>query len=375
MGLFLALSAAVVSFAEINAGFRPALPVQLPGFVDSNSPAVWWKGRLVVFTSDNTPKRSEGPDLFQLTGPEVIKWEGEAKSRWIEAAWVDSDGSILAWYHHEPGGLCPGNELTAPMIGAAISHDGGYTFTDLGMILRSGEAPDCDAANGFFAGGHGDFSVVLDQSGQYFYFIFTTYGGPPERQGIGFARLPFEARLNPAGAVHKYHDGEWNEPGLDGKVTPILPPLAGWETDRTSAFWGPSVHWNYLIGSYVLLMNRTCCQPRWPQEGIYLTVNSDLADPAGWTGPVRLLEGGDWYPQIIGLAPGDTSDFAGAESRLFIRGRSSLELVFWTTDDDTVQSTTGRNALRPVGGFTGGLAAPGGSPLDARRRRLKTLPL
>jgi hypothetical protein len=346
---FLLAFVAANLFADISVGFRPAESITLPGFVDSNSPAVWWQGNLVVFTSDNTPKRSEGPDLFHLTGPEVIRWEGDQKPRWIEAAWADDDGTIYAWYHHEPGGVCPGDKLTSPVIGAAISHDGGRTFRDLGIVLTAADPPNCQALNGFFAGGHGDFSVVLDPQRQYFYFVFTTYGGNQSSQGLGLARLPFESRSNPAGLISKYHDGDWLEPGLGGKLTPIFPPPIGWETDQPLAFWGPSVHWNYELNAYVMLMSRTCCEPRWPQEGVYLSFNADISNPAGWSEPLLLLDEADWYPQIIGLKPGDTADRAGLETRLFVRGKSNLELVFWPTPEESNSETPNNNvtAVRP----------------------------
>jgi hypothetical protein len=370
MRIALYLALAEIMWGGVSVGFRPAAVVQLPGFVDSNSPAVWWNGRLVVFTSDNTPKRSEGADLFHLSGLKVVEWEGEAKSRWIEAAWADTDGTIFAWYHHEPSGVCPADKLTAPMIGAALSYDGGHTFRDLGIILRSSEKPDCSFGNAFFAGGHGDFSVVRQD--EYFYFTYTTYGGPPERQGIAFARLPFEARTNPAGQVQKYYEGEWNEPGLDGRATAILQPVHGWQTDRPFAFWGPSVHWNYSINSHVMLLNRSCCDSRWRQEGIYVSFNPDISNPEGWSEPLQLLDDGDWYPQIIGLGPEDTADRAGEVTRFFLRGRSNLELLFWIDEEDKVDedvtgaAARGRYSVRPVRD-----AAQGRSPLDAWRGGLK----
>ena len=125
-----------------------------------------------------------GPDLFNLVQsapPEVTP--RDHYPIWIESAWRDDDGSIYAWYHHEPGGVCPNNSLTAPKIGALVSTDGGVTFTDLGIILATGDPLNCDAENGFFAGGHGDFSVILDQDRRYFYFLFGNYSGPPEHQG------------------------------------------------------------------------------------------------------------------------------------------------------------------------------------------------
>lgn len=353
MRCIVSLIFASYSLAQVLVGLRTAERIQLPGFVDSNSPAVWWQDRLVVFTSDNTPKRSEGPDIFNLVGPEIVEWNGPAKPRWIEAAWADpEDGTIYAWYHHEPSGICPGNKLTAPEIGAAVSFDGGRSFEDFGIILRSADTPDCGFRNAFFAGGHGDFSVAV--SGDYFYFVFTTYGGPSYNQGLGLARLAFADRARPVGLVSKYFQGEWKEPGLGGHLTSVLRPSAGWETGRPVAYWGPSVHWNHSFGNYVMLVNRSCCDARWHQEGVYISMNSDLANPDGWSEPVRLLEGGDWYPQVIGLGPGETAAHAGAVSRLFVRGLSSLELVFGQADGDENPET-----LPPEAIPTGTSAQPG----------------
>jgi hypothetical protein len=82
---------------------------------------------------------------------------------WIEAAFLDDDQRLWAWYHHEPGGLCAGSSLTAPKIGALVSEDGGRTFRDLGIVLEDGHPIRCDSKNGFFAGGHGDFSVIRNR--------------------------------------------------------------------------------------------------------------------------------------------------------------------------------------------------------------------
>src|SRR5689334_13343471 len=75
---------------------------------------------------------------------------------WIESVWQDADGTIYGWYHNEPGGVCPNSTLTAPRIGALVSTDGGASFTDLGIVLSTGDPLNCAAKNGFFAGGHGD---------------------------------------------------------------------------------------------------------------------------------------------------------------------------------------------------------------------------
>jgi hypothetical protein len=144
---------------------RPAPELVFPSQTDSNSPAHWFDGNLFVFNAMGLPYRSQGADQFSLGYPSVVQFGRHMPSPlWMEATWLDDDGTLFGWYHHEPGGLCGGNGLTAPKIGAAVSYDNGRSFQDLGFILESGDPLDCGSQNGFFAGGHGDFSVVVDPS-------------------------------------------------------------------------------------------------------------------------------------------------------------------------------------------------------------------
>ncbi len=328
--------------------------------VDGNSPGFWLNGWLTVFTSTGYPLAMSGSSLFGLTEdvPPGVD-PPDHYPLWIEAAWVDVDGTVYGWYHHEPGGVCPGKSLTAPRIGALVSKDGGKTFQDLGIVLSSGDAPNCSAQNGFFAGGHGDFSVILDQDSEYFYFLFTNYGGAG--QGVSVARMAFEDRANPKGTVWKYYQGDWNQPGEGGAVTPVFPASVSWAAPDTNSFWGPSVHFNTFLNQYVAVLNHACCKPGWPQEGIYLTFIPDLSQPSGWTAPTKILDAGKigfapgYYPQVFGTNPGETDTLAGEVARLFVKGVSKWEIVFSAStsyeypedpepppDDLFTQQSTGR---------------------------------
>jgi hypothetical protein len=316
----------------------PAPETHIPFRVDGNSPSIWRDGRFLFFTSDGHPVVAEGNNLYELGQPQPVTVDPDnGYSRWFESVWQDIDGTIYGWYHHEPGGVCPDGKLTAPEIGAAVSHDGGKTFTDLGPVLSSGDPVDCRAANGFFAGGHGDFSVILDRDQQFFYFFFTNYGGSVAGQGIAVARMAFDDRVNPAGKIVKYSDGNWSEPGLGGKVTPIFPARVSWQRADTDSFWGPAVHWNTHLGQYVILLNRACCEPEWPQAGIHITFNDDLSNPAGWTSPKAILReipyGPGFYPQVIGLDPDTTDSIVGERARLYVQGGSRWEIIFVRQED------------------------------------------
>ncbi|MEK7683829.1 MAG: hypothetical protein AAB466_00235 [Verrucomicrobiota bacterium] len=305
------------------------------GDTDCNSPAHWDGETLFLFNSAGHPWRSSGPDLFHLHQTYVrTAYNNQVNGgRWIECTWKADDGVLYGWYHNEPGGLCPGTRLTAPKIGAVRSKDNGATWHDLGIILEA--RPNtlrCDTKNYYFAGGNGDFSVMADAQLEYLYFFISTYAGEVSEQGVSVARMRYADRDQPVAKVWKWHAARWNEPGLGGRVTPIFPVKTDWHRVEADAFWGPSIHWNTHLQQYVILLNRAQ-DGNWTQEGVYATFNPDLANPARWTPPAKILDsvGKDrWYPQVLGLdkSKRETDKLAGRTARLFVRGQSRWEIVF-----------------------------------------------
>ncbi len=333
--LGLALGLMLGSLPAQEARVRSAAEVAMPTQVDSNSPAFWRDGRLFWFGSHGRPLLSEGPDQFgPWTTREVSLETPNAWPHWMEAVAPDDDGVLWGWYHTEPIGLVPNSTLTAPKIGAVVSLDGGRSLRDLGHVLESGDPIDPTAQNGYFAGGHGDFTVLADREKRWFYFFFDNYGGPTETQGVAIARMAYEDRFNPVGKVWKFHNGAWQEPGKGGKVTPIFPVQKSWQRRDPEALWGPSVHWNTHLRSYVMLLNRASGEPGWSQEGVYVSFNADLSRPDGWTEPVKILDKSQFsgwyffYPQVMGLESGGTDRLAGRVARLYVNGISKWEIEF-----------------------------------------------
>ncbi len=321
---------------------RKAPLMQFPGTVDCNSPGHWDGDTFYLFTSSPGPMRSSGRDPFHLGAASRTHHDREVKGGiWIEATYKAPDGILYGWYHNEPQPVCANSkELTAPRIGAARSPDNGTTWQDLGFVL---EAPSgslyCATQNKYFAGGNGDFSVILDNEGEYFYFFASTYHRSVSEQGVSVARMRYPDRDKPVGNVWKWHMGKWNEPGIGGHVSPIFPVSIDWHRKKADAFWGPSVHWNSYLGAFVVLLNHAI-DGDWKQEGIYVTFNSDLNRPASWTAPKKILDAKDiagvpkmeagWYPQVVGMDPAkwETDKLAGRLSRLFVHGKSEWEMTF-----------------------------------------------
>jgi hypothetical protein len=331
-----------------SAVVRPAPPLKLPGitnqnldaYVDCNNPSHWDGDTMYIFSSAGHPFRSSGPDLLHLDPKsQRTSYDNEKDyngGRWIESTFKDSDGKLYGWYHREPGGVCENNKrLTAPQIGAVISTDNGMNWRDLGIVLTApADSLFCETPNHYFAGGNGDFSVLIDPKKEYFYFLISTYNKDIREQGVSIARMRYADRDAPVGKAFKWHKGEWKEPGLGGHVTPIFPAAVDWHKPVVDAFWGASIHFNTHLNQYVILLNRAK-DKNWAQEGIYVTFNPDLSKPEGWSKPVKILDAPDleqskWYPQVVGLdaKQHETDKLASRVARLFVAGRSKWEIVF-----------------------------------------------
>ena len=333
-------------------------PLVLPGSVDSNSPALWTltngRRRLKVFTSTaGTPSVSAGLRIRRMQPAEPVTIVNPpAHGVWFEAVVADDQNVWYAVYHNEiPAERCERLDRTVPQIGLMRSDDDGVTWTDLGAILKADRNRiACDTTNAYFVGGIGDVSAVLNDEHTDLYIFFTQYSPTPSGQGVSVARLPWAHRDAPAGRADVWVDGIWqapeliDEPGPDDTTatvtvspegTALFPTERPWhdEDPGGDAFWGPSVHWNTHLEQWVMLLNRTA-NDDWTQDGVYVSFASTLDDPSQWTPPVRIIEGGRWYPQVIGLEPGiGTDKVAGETARLFIGGESTRVIRFVRPDE------------------------------------------
>ena len=329
----------------------PAL--MLTGRVDSNSPAVWDRedGLNVfhVFTSFNgLPSLAVGSDLVRMGTAQPVALEGfEGGGYWLEAVVQDVDDTLYGYYHNERAATeCGDATRMIPRIGAARSTDQGRSWQNLGVLIESGRGTlDCTTTNKYFVGGVGDLSVMLDRESRDLYVFYSEYSRQVSSQGVGVARLLWADRDDPAGKVSIWRDGIWQSPRKmrqirdDGtpiirflypSATPLFPTRDSWHDDNTStdAFWGPSIHWNTYLQHYVMLLNRAK-NSEFDQEGIYVSFSPTLDDPSRWTVPERIIKGGSWYPQVLGLEAGVGSDkIAGEWARLFLTGKSEYVIQF-----------------------------------------------
>ena len=144
----------------------------------------------------------------------------------------------------------------------------------------------------------------------------------------------------------KWHNGAWNEPGLWGHVTPIFPAERDYHRKDGAMFWGPSIHWNTYLGTFVMLLNHAI-DTRLTADGIFVSFNHRLDDPTGWSKPKMILDRSEiqsimagagvsptktengWYPEVIGIEKGETDKVVGRTARFFMAGWSRKTVTFF----------------------------------------------
>ena len=320
-----------------TATLAAAPAIQLTGEVDSNSPVIrdliGGRPTTVVMTSfAGRPSRATGAALSTLTAARPVQItplpEGGV---WMEAVIPASDGTWYGFYHNERlATACGDTGKVVPRIGAARSTDQGVTWTDLGILIEASPSTyQCDTNNTYFVGGVGDLSALLDASGQNVYIYFSQYGRMLRQQGIGVARFAWADRDAPRGKLTVWSDGVWLPSGRRRVAMAIFPTTRAWhdEDNAADAFWGPSLHWNSYLQEYVMLVNRAKDES-FKQEGVHISFSPRLDDPGAWSDPVKVYNGGRWYPQIVGLDAVGTDRMAGQSARFFMFGRSDYIIRF-----------------------------------------------
>jgi hypothetical protein len=330
--------------------FSEAPEILIPG-VDSNTPAHWDGDTFYVFNSYGHPHQNSGPDLFNLT-KRVSTRLGDLNDKlyiWIEATWKDeADGVLYGAYHYELDAVCFSNDHlpTMPKIGWLRSRDNGATWEDLGFIIEARPcAVRCNTASPWDVGGTGDFVFYLDEKKEYFYFYGTSYDSQAEEQGVWAARMRYADRKNPSGKVMKWYKSGWTEPALWGHVTPVFPSSIDYHRPDGSMFWGPAIHWNTYLKTYVMFLNHAI-DTRLSQDGIFISFNRNISNPSGWTQPRKVLDRPEiqktmsgaqvsrtklengWYPVVIGTEKGETDKVVGRTGRFFMSGLSRKQVTF-----------------------------------------------
>lgn len=331
------MALAEASSANLQVVFRAAPAITLHDRAcwrtDGNSPVRLARDGATAFYSSYTPightlRRRGHSDLRFDEPPVAVKLLDDPDPRvgkWIEAIWQEPGGPLHGWYHGEE--LTPGStNLFVPHIGHLLSRDDGSSWRCCGEVMRLPVGlADRSWQNGFIAGGYGDLCVVPDRAGTALYLFFTSYHPDEKAQGVAVLRLPTG---NPSAAPELWSPEGWSADGSAAPL-PLWPVARGWRHADPDSFWGPAVHYNRALDAHVMFLNRTAGgDGDFVQEGIYASLNRDLADAQGWSAPLQVVRGGAWYPEVVGLEDGCGDTESGAVGRFFMAGFSAWEVEF-----------------------------------------------
>ena len=236
----------------------------------------------------------QGPDIQNLNSATLVLAEGGVGSYDNGGAWIcghhQAGNNLYVFYHAEdqenmppiPGGI-PGFYAS---IAAAVSTDGGLTFTKLGRVLTSSLPKD---TNGRPAQGAGECSVVAGPTGRYLYMYYTDHSNLNGRGvQIAMARADLSQGPPTAGSWEKYYQGSFSQPGLGGFETPIVTAPGG-AGDAINPQVTYSVHLKRYVMTYGVNDWTEYYKSFAADSGVYLAYS---ADGIHWSGHTNILP--DW---------------------------------------------------------------------------------
>jgi len=187
------------------------------------------------------------------------------------------------------------------MLGLAISSDKGLHWTDIGEIIRFNMPFSYKGQPA--PGAIGDPPLVVSPDGKYFYVYFLDWLKSGVNTTASIARAPiaevlqgaFGGRVHHAAPFKKYYHGAWDQPGIGGASTDLIP--------EGHYGGGNNVAYNSYIHRYMMLnsdsQNYSYAESpdglQWT-DTIFLGMLGHVPDLAGYSGPIGM--GDD--PTILG---------------------------------------------------------------------------
>lgn len=218
------------------------------------------------FSANGSTYAIESDSLLDMGGPrrEVLQagepGEESECGRWLTSV-ARSGEELLGLVHQES--ICDYGPMgqTDKTMAIAISSDDGLTWTDLGTVITGPDAPQPGTTSG-----EGDCTMIDGTDGYLYAYCLRT----SDWQTI-------VARANPGAPTewHKFYDGRWDEPGLDGQATAI-------------GFLGPGAGYLRAHGAVATLTN----DPWF--GGLRLSLSQDKTTFFDIEEPLIPVDGSDW---------------------------------------------------------------------------------
>ena len=244
--------------------------------------------RFQMYWPGSTTYRTRGRSVMAMATAQPVLEAGlpgsfENGGAWLNSVFRRSGNKLVGFYHaedHEFEGDPQSQYVAWKSIACCLSSDNGLSWQKEGQILTSSRPKPRQPS----WGGCGDFCVVRDEKHARWLCFF---------QQHALCIACSEDPLGKPGTWRKYYRGDFREPGLGGRSSPIAGLV-------DHAGGNPSVHFNTYLQRWVMVWGtweRTSPRP----ESIWLSTSDDLLK---WSAPQVLVaargEERCWYPTIIG---------------------------------------------------------------------------
>lgn len=250
-----------------------------------------------LFQVSNDTYLVNGTDFKHLTSAGKVLGPGEPGEFDNAGAGIDTiirfNGQLYGFYEGRdregdlPANMQAGFKGVYCSIGLAESDDGGSTWTKKGQIIKSARPKEWSDWSGQSVRGAGSPAGIVDPSNSYVYLYYIGFSGLTGGTAqICMARAALSKGPPLPGNWEKFYNGNFTEPGLSGKETPVVDSYA-----EHAASMYPHVTYSKHLNKYVLTFNinrlaeiKEGLPPT--KSGIYIALSDDGIK---WSAPVKLI--------------------------------------------------------------------------------------
>ncbi len=210
-------------------------------------------------------------------------------------------GTWYAVYHGEDqegmpqiGGGIPGFYCR---VFLASSANEGLDWQKLGPVIQSSKPKEWTFFKGQADRGTGDPGLVVDKNKKFVYLYYTEHSRMDNRGvQVCMARAAINENIEKGLVFYKYYNGDFKEPGIGGKETPLfnLPGGSAAETEEGHVVYSP------FLNKYIMTLNIDYWQEfvlntGLKKSGIYISYSDD---GVAWSDPEMLIK--DYSQPLIG---------------------------------------------------------------------------
>jgi len=178
----------------------------------------------------------------------------------------------------------------------ATSRDG-TSWTKEGAVITSSKPKEFTMYDGQADRGAAEPGLVADRNGRWLYAYYTEHSRQNGRGvQICMARADLKAGIPGPGKWFKYHEGEFDQPGIGGLDTPVI---SAQKYDQAEAMY-PHVEYSKAFGKYIMIL----CVNYWKEyyynkglsnSGLYIAFSDDAIN---WSEPEKIVT--DFVVPLIG---------------------------------------------------------------------------